>query len=90
MNVGYAHFAFSGTVAVEVIGPSGCKLSAEEIQKHPGASRFRLLDDDGNVYYEGVISGPDVTGFEPLDDYGGPNAGCTEVQFHEDGKWVTL
>lgn len=49
--------------------------------------KFRMFDDDGNLYYEGVASGKDL---EPLYDYGMPNAGCTYIQFFEDGKWVTV
>ena len=50
---------------------------------------FRMYDDDGELYYEGVMS-EECEGFEPLDDYGMPNAGCTEIRLLEDGKWVTL
>ena len=39
---------------------------------------FAMYDDDGVLYYAGVIWG-DYTGFEPLDDYGSPYAGCTEI-----------
>ena len=39
------------------------------------ATRFSLYDDDGECYYQGMIYG-DFSGFEPLDDYGMPNAGC--------------
>ena len=53
---------------------------------------FRLLDDDGTLYYEGIA---DKTvydteeGFEPLDEFG-IGAGCTEIQYFENGKWETL
>jgi hypothetical protein len=50
--------------------------------------RFRLLDDDGEVYYEGRMSELD---FDPLDDYGMPNAGCTELQYREgNGPWTRM
>lgn len=53
--------------------------------------RFRLYDDDGRLCYEGWITG-DYTGFEPLDDFGMPNAGCTEVRYMspETGRWERL
>jgi len=57
---------------VGTIGPSNCKLSVEEIKK---GKPFRMYDDDGELYYEGFIAG-DFEGFEPLDDFGGPNSGC--------------
>lgn len=28
--------------------------------------------------------------FEPLDDFGTPNAGCTYIQYLQGGKWSTL
>lgn len=53
------------------------------------AHTFRLLDDDGIVYYEGVSTV--AASFAPLDDYGKPNDGCTEIQYRNAaGKWETL
>ena len=41
--------------------------------------KFKMLDDDGELYYIGQAKpGAD---FEPLDDFGMPNAGCTEIQY---------
>lgn len=47
---------------------------------------FRMYDGDGILYYTGVRTGqPDPHGseggFEPLDDYGTPNAGCTSISY---------
>jgi len=50
--------------------------------------RFRLLDDDRNVYFRGVCT-PNVD-FEPLDEYGMPDSGCTIIEFREGGRWVAL
>ena len=50
---------------------------------------FRMYDDDGELYYEGKMS-EECEGFEPLDDFGMPNAGCTEIRLLEKGKWVRL
>lgn len=53
--------------------------------------KFRLLDDDGQVYYEGYSNDKDSEkAFMPLDNFGMPNAGCTEIQYWENGKWETL
>lgn len=49
--------------------------------------KFRMLDDDGAVYYEGLSSSES---FAPLDDFGGPNAGCTMIEYHNNGKWEML
>lgn len=46
---------------------------------------FRLYDDDNNLYYEGMLYG-EFEGFEPLEDYGTPNAGCTKMML--DGEWL--
>lgn len=48
--------------------------------------KFRLLDDDSNVYLEGVMR---VMDFQPLDDFG-ISYGCTEIQYMENGCWKTL
>lgn len=62
------------------------KLEAGEFRQ-----RFRMYDDDGELYYEGRIVG-EYDGFEPLDDYGTPNAGCTEIRYwNTDSKeWERL
>jgi hypothetical protein len=42
---------------------------------------FVMKDDDGEPYYHGKIYG-DYEGFEPLDDFGTPNAGCTTIWYN--------
>ena len=54
-----------------------------------------MLDDDGEVYYEGKIAWAadykNGSGFEPLEDFGHGNAGCTEIRYKDtDGEWRTL
>jgi len=64
------------------VGPGGTALSAAEISSHEKSERFSMYDDDGECYYEGFFVGDDSTnGFEPLDDFGMPNAGCTEIRY---------
>ena len=57
-----------------------------------GARIFRLLDDDGNVYFRGymldLFEDADKA-FAPLDDVGAAY-GCTEMQYRENGQWKTL
>lgn len=56
---------------------------------------FRLLDDDGEVYYEGRCGNLDKasgdSAFEPL-DWAEGHAGCTEMQYRRVGEqeWKTL
>jgi hypothetical protein len=62
----------------------------ERLQAGEG-SRFRLYDDDNNLYYEGRFLGIDeFSGFEPLDDFGMPWAGCTIIRYLIDDEWVTF
>ena len=74
--------------AVGIVGPRGATLTSAEIIAHPEAKQFRLLDDDGAVYYEGYLVGDDE--FAPQDDFGEPNAGCSATEILEDGSWKPL
>ena len=50
--------------------------------------KFKMYDDDGILYYEGLSSEED---FSPLDDFGMPNAGCTYIEYQqEDESWQVL
>ena len=75
--------------AVGMTGPHGIPtaLNDKKIAEHPDAKPFRMLDDDGNLYYEGFLIGEE---FAPLDDFGEPNAGCTRIQVLENGAWVEV
>ena len=46
---------------------------------------FTLHDDDGILYYHGMIYG-EFDGFEPLDDFGMGYAGCTGIKYK--GEWL--
>lgn len=51
--------------------------------------KFRLLDDDGHVYFHGFAA--DDSSFEPL-DWATPRYGCTEIQYRdgETNEWKSL
>lgn len=52
--------------------------------------KFRVLDDDGNIYAYGYSSDKDSEGaFVPLDLAMGW-WGCTEIQYKEESGWETL
>jgi hypothetical protein len=55
---------------------------------------FRIYDDDEELYYAGRILTAGEPGseddFGPLDDWGTPNAGATEIRYLAGGKWETL
>jgi len=65
-----------------MVGPRSYRGDGSELEE-----RFRMYDDDGNLYYEGRSM---EVGFEPLDDFGSPNAGCTGIKFLEEGEWRWL
>lgn len=66
--------------AAGVEGPYGL----DETLMTNGTS-FSMYDDDQECYFEGMLYG-DFTGFEPLDDFGMPNAGCTMIKIN--GSWL--
>lgn len=65
---------------VGIKGPRLIDTKLEKLLKAGEGTEFKLFDDDGELYYEGLIVG-DYTGLEPLDDFGLPNAGCTEIAY---------
>ena len=74
-------------------GPYGVSLTPDDIEKHQRAEEFIMKDDDGIIYYEGVFVAlkDSATGFEPLYDFGMPNAGCTEIHYRNlEGEWSLL
>jgi hypothetical protein len=71
--------------AVGVIGPSSTKKTKEEILAHPEKQFFQMFDDDGVLYYDGfMVFSKNSSGFEPLDDFGCPNAGCTMIKYKDE------
>ena len=52
---------------------------------------FRLLDDDGVLYYSGVCihDGGEESIFSPLDVFG-LYSGCTDIQYLTNDKWVSI
>jgi hypothetical protein len=72
-------------------------VTGSEAQAHfitlPDVVPFRLYDDDGILYYEGFCRGlkdaSEEQAFAPL-DWAANHAGCTRMDYKEDGKWKTL
>lgn len=66
--------------AVGVMGSSGCDLN---LRSNPQI--FYLYDDDDECYASGILYTTDEAYngealFSPLDDYGRPNWGCTQIK----------
>lgn len=73
-------------------GPSNVALTVEQIRQHEKAEKFRVKDDDGEIYYYGYfvnLGGEGVSGFEPLDDYG-RSLGATSIEYKTDGEYKQL
>ncbi len=63
---------------------------ADEKFKHLLTEHFRLYDDDGELYYEGrCTSQMTEAAFAPL-DWAMANAGCTDLQYLNKGKWESM
>ena len=79
--------------AVGMMGPSGVTLTEQEVLNLPEKEFFQMFDDDKTLYYEGyMIHDKNSEGFEPLDDFGTPNAGCTYINYRnkETGEMEVL
>lgn len=79
---------------VGTFGPSNMHQSVVDGVIRAGIS-FRLYDGDGEHMYTGKIlhlQGPDACDFQPLRDFGTPNAGCTEIRYRNPGtgKWEAI
>ena len=70
-------------------GVQGPRYCDENLKSNP--QKFSLYDDDGECYAEGMLYSTDdeYNGevlFSPLDDFGRPNWGCTDIKV--DGEFL--
>lgn len=64
----------------------------QEKWKAAEKTKFRLLDDDGEVYFYGEYDGVnecETKAFAPLDEWG-VAFGCTELEYKESHEWKVL
>lgn len=85
-------------------GPSNAPAELLAVLAEGKGRRFRIYDDDGELYYSGRWVGPHwrenegqwlpESAFGPLSDFGTPNAGATEIRYRANGDntgdWQTL
>jgi hypothetical protein len=75
--------------AVGLMGPRSYKGDGTEL-----IHRFRMKDDDGELYYSGRCSSDnDDEALGPLDNFGTPNAGATIIEYWVPGPgggWKAL
>lgn len=74
---------------IGTLGPKDITAEAQELLSEQSGEKFKMFDDDGEWYYTGRIVG-EYDGFEPLEDFGIPNAGATNIEYMVDGLWRTL
>lgn len=66
--------------------------SEEAVKKARKLYKFRLSDDDGEIYFYGVSTDcRSEAAFRPLDEFGKPGYGCTNIEYkNENGHWELL
>ena len=87
-------FINDGAGNIGVMGPADGDRTMMDHWRIPG-TLWRLYDDDGTLYYEGLTYATywdDETDFAPLDNFGMPNDGCTEIRYLNEfnNTWETL
>lgn len=65
---------------------------AKTAEKRGKLYKFRLADDDGEIYFYGVSTDCiSEAAFRPLDELGMPGYGCTSIEYkNESGHWELL
>lgn len=71
------------------MGPATISPKLEKTLKSGIGVPFKMFDDDGEWYFDGIIAGI-YDGLEPLDDFGMPYAGATEIRFRKNGSWEAI
>ena len=71
------------------IGPRNPDPASLETLNKGGGEPLRLYDSDGVLQFEVRIAG-DYDCFEPMNDWGYPNATTTDVRYLSQGQWLPL
>ena len=80
----------TGPIDVKIYGPKECPQDLLNKLRAGEGTEFEIYDDDNILYYKGRIIGA-CYGFEPLDDFGEPNAGATMIKYkNKEGEWEVL
>ena len=80
---------------VGTMGPRTITPENETYLRSGKGIAFKLYDDDNTLIYEGRITpnAYESAPFQPLDQFGMPNYGCTSIRYREygtRGKFVTI
>lgn len=68
-------------------------IGIEKIDESTLTEKFQLKDDDGFIHYEGISDDSQTEGaFDPLDNFGQPNTGCTSIYYldKQSGRYEPL
>lgn len=85
--------------AIGLVGPRSISKKCEAALQAGEGIKFKMYDDDGELYYIGrYLEDPELAEgvwedeFQPLDNFGSPNAGCTMIKYRspETKKWELL
>jgi len=89
---GNKRLGFVMTKNTKHVSDSGIDETRQVTVPRQFGQKFRLLDDDDQVYFYGYMYNgeQDFDEFTPLDYYGA-SYGCTDLQYQDkDGKWKVL
>ena len=82
---------------VDITGPHNATDTQLGTLDHPRLNehvltRFRIYDDDGELYFSGYFLGDSESeeAFGPLDDFGSPDSGATEIRYLRGDEWGRL
>lgn len=82
---------------INVAGPHNATDEQLDILAHPRKNagqltQFKIYDDDGELYFSGYFLGDSESedAFGPLDDFGMPDSGATEIRYLRGEEWETL
>lgn len=79
-----------------MVGPRGIPDHIEEELRSGAGQRFRIIDEDDNKYYDGLVIALDDAiddNGDPLTAFGAPNAGATTLLVKEDNgrpEWTVV
>lgn len=88
-----AHWKINKDLINDGLDNNVSSIGADKIDPARFTEKFRMYDDDGELYYEGVSTDSNSQGaFDPLDDFGQGNAGCVRIDYfnRENKRWEML
>jgi hypothetical protein len=90
INTDLPEYTFMGVIGESInIGLGNIMPDYVDLPNTQPLVAFKLFDDDGELYYEGVLHDDDeCLNQQAALAYGMTDAGCTTIKVKRDGKWV--